>query len=101
DGETQVGEVAKRQAITNPNTISSIKSHMGEAGYKVTVDGKDYTPQQISAMILQHLKSFAEDYIGDTVEKAVITVPAYFNDAQRQATKDAGKIAGLNVERII
>ncbi|WP_407886187.1 molecular chaperone DnaK [Levilactobacillus sp. N40-8-2] len=101
DGETQVGEVAKRQAITNPNTISSIKSHMGEAGYKVSVDGKDYTPQQISAMILQHLKAFAEDYIGDTVEKAVITVPAYFNDAQRQATKDAGKIAGLNVERII
>ncbi|GEO73476.1 molecular chaperone [Levilactobacillus namurensis DSM 19117] len=101
DGETQVGEVAKRQAITNPNTISSIKSHMGEAGYKVTVDGKDYTPEQISAMILQHLKSFAEDYIGDTVDKAVITVPAYFNDAQRQATKDAGKIAGLNVERII
>ncbi|KRL97633.1 molecular chaperone DnaK [Levilactobacillus hammesii] len=101
DGETQVGEVAKRQAITNPNTISSIKSHMGEAGYKVSVDGKDYTPQQISAMILQYLKSFAEDYIGDTVEKAVITVPAYFNDAQRQATKDAGKIAGLNVERII
>ncbi|WP_261809287.1 molecular chaperone DnaK [Levilactobacillus humaensis] len=101
DGETQVGEVAKRQAITNPNTISSIKSHMGEAGYKVSVDGKDYTPQQISAMILQHLKAFAEDYIGDTVDKAVITVPAYFNDAQRQATKDAGKIAGLNVERII
>ena len=101
DGETQVGEVAKRQAITNPNTISSIKSHMGEAGYKVSVDGKDYTPQQVSAMILQHLKAFAEDYIGDTVEKAVITVPAYFNDAQRQATKDAGKIAGLSVERII
>ncbi len=101
DGQTQVGEVAKRQAITNPNTISSIKSHMGEDGYKVSVDGKDYTPQQISAMILQHLKAFAEDYIGDTVEKAVITVPAYFNDAQRQATKDAGKIAGLNVERII
>lgn len=101
DGETQVGEVAKRQAITNPNTISSIKSHMGEAGYKVSVDGKDYTPQQVSAMILQHLKAFAEDYIGDAVEKAVITVPAYFNDAQRQATKDAGKIAGLSVERII
>ncbi|WP_125762851.1 molecular chaperone DnaK [Levilactobacillus mulengensis] len=101
DGETQVGEVAKRQAITNPNTISSIKSHMGEAGFKETVDGKDYTPEQVSAMILQHLKSFAEDYIGDTVDKAVITVPAYFNDAQRQATKDAGKIAGLNVERII
>ncbi|MFC6261064.1 molecular chaperone DnaK [Levilactobacillus fujinensis] len=101
DGETQVGEVAKRQAITNPNTISSIKSHMGEAGYKVTVDGKDYSPEQVSAMILQHLKAFAEDYIGDTVDKAVITVPAYFNDAQRQATKDAGKIAGLTVERII
>lgn len=101
DGETQVGEVAKRQAITNPNTISSIKSHMGEAGYKVSVDGKDYTPEQISAMILQHLKSFAEDYIGDTVSQAVITVPAYFNDAQRQATKDAGKIAGLDVKRII
>ncbi|MFC6206224.1 molecular chaperone DnaK [Levilactobacillus tongjiangensis] len=101
DGETQVGEVAKRQAITNPNTISSIKSHMGESGFKETVDGKDYTPEQVSAMILQHLKSFAEDYIGDTVDKAVITVPAYFNDAQRQATKDAGKIAGLNVERII
>ncbi|WP_203637353.1 molecular chaperone DnaK [Levilactobacillus wangkuiensis] len=101
DGETQVGEVAKRQAITNPNTISSIKSHMGEAGFKETIDGKDYTPEQVSAMILQHLKSFAEDYIGDTVDKAVITVPAYFNDAQRQATKDAGKIAGLNVERII
>ncbi|MGX6428401.1 molecular chaperone DnaK [Levilactobacillus yonginensis] len=101
DGETQVGEVAKRQAITNPNTISSIKSHMGESGFKETVDGKDYTPEQVSAMILQHLKAFAEDYIGDTVDKAVITVPAYFNDAQRQATKDAGKIAGLNVERII
>ncbi|WP_367377043.1 molecular chaperone DnaK [Levilactobacillus cerevisiae] len=101
DGETQVGEVAKRQAITNPNTISSIKSHMGEAGFKETIDGKDYTPEQVSAMILQHLKAFAEDYIGDTVDKAVITVPAYFNDAQRQATKDAGKIAGLNVERII
>ncbi|CAJ1228176.1 molecular chaperone DnaK [Lactiplantibacillus xiangfangensis] len=101
DGETQVGEVAKRQAITNPNTVSSIKRHMGEAGYKVNVDGKDYTPQQISAMILQYIKGFAEDYLGDTVEKAVVTVPAYFNDAQRQATKDAGKIAGLNIERII
>ncbi|RRK11166.1 molecular chaperone DnaK [Lactiplantibacillus garii] len=101
DGETQVGEVAKRQAITNPNTVSSIKRHMGEAGYKVDIDGKDYTPQQISAMILQYIKGFAEDYLGDTVEKAVVTVPAYFNDAQRQATKDAGKIAGLNIERII
>ncbi|MCP6710982.1 Hsp70 family protein, partial [Klebsiella pneumoniae] len=98
DGETQVGEVAKRQAITNPNTVASIKRHMGEAGYKVSIEGKDYTPQQISAMILQYIKGFAEDYLGDTVEKAVVTVPAYFNDAQRQATKDAGKIAGLNIE---
>ncbi|MCP6646276.1 Hsp70 family protein, partial [Klebsiella pneumoniae] len=73
----------------------------GEAGYKVSIEGKDYTPQQISAMILQYIKGFAEDYLGDTVEKAVVTVPAYFNDAQRQATKDAGKIAGLNIERII
>ncbi|MGO3143037.1 MAG: molecular chaperone DnaK [Lactiplantibacillus plantarum] len=101
DGETQVGEVAKRQAITNPNTVASIKRHMGEAGYKVNIEGKDYTPQQISAMILQYIKGFAEDYLGDKVEKAVVTVPAYFNDAQRQATKDAGKIAGLNIERII
>ncbi|WP_369376395.1 molecular chaperone DnaK [Lactiplantibacillus plantarum] len=101
DGETQVGEVAKRQAITNPNTVASIKRHMGEAGYKVSIEGEDYTPQQISAMILQYIKGFAEDYLGDTVEKAVVTVPAYFNDAQRQATKDAGKIAGLNIERII
>ncbi|WP_072557934.1 molecular chaperone DnaK [Lactiplantibacillus plantarum] len=101
DGEAQVGEVAKRQAITNPNTVASIKRHMGEAGYKVSIEGKDYTPQQISAMILQYIKGFAEDYLGDTVEKAVVTVPAYFNDAQRQATKDAGKIAGLNIERII
>ncbi|MHA8111207.1 molecular chaperone DnaK [Lactobacillaceae bacterium Melli_B4] len=101
DGEIQVGEVAKRQMITNPNTVVSIKSHMGDNNYKVHVDGKDYTPQQISAMILQYIKKFAEDYIGDTVDKAVITVPAYFNDAQRQATKDAGKIAGLKVERII
>lgn len=101
DGETQVGEVAKRQAITNPNTVASIKRHMGEAGYKVSIEGKDYTSQQISAMILQYIKGFAEDYLGDTVEKAVVTVPAYFNDAQRQATKDAGKIAGLNIERII
>ncbi|CAK1222825.1 Molecular chaperone DnaK (HSP70) (DnaK) [Fructobacillus cardui] len=101
NGETQVGDVAKRQAITNPDTISSIKSHMGEAGYKVTVDGKDYTPQEISAMVLQYIKGYAEDYLGEKVDKAVITVPAYFNDAQRQATKDAGKIAGLEVERII
>ncbi|WP_367341752.1 molecular chaperone DnaK [Limosilactobacillus sp.] len=101
NGETQVGDVAKRQAITNPNTISSIKSHMGEAGYTVEVEGKKYTPQEISAMILQYIKKYAEDYIGDTVDKAVITVPAYFNDAQRQATKDAGKIAGLDVKRII
>ncbi|WP_439819303.1 molecular chaperone DnaK [Weissella paramesenteroides] len=101
NGETQVGDTAKRQAITNPDTILSIKSHMGEAGYKVTVDGKDYTPQEISAMILQYIKKYAEDYLGETVDKAVITVPAYFNDAQRQATKDAGKIAGLQVERIV
>ena len=100
-GEIQVGEVAKRQAVTNPNTISSIKRHMGEPGYKVDVEGKQYTPQEISAMILQYIKGFAEDYLGEKVEKAVITVPAYFNDAQRQATKDAGKIAGLEVERIV
>lgn len=101
NGEIQVGEVAKRQAVTNPNTISSIKRHMGEDGYKVDVEGKSYTPQEVSAMILQYLKGFAEDYLGEKVEKAVITVPAYFNDAQRQATKDAGKIAGLEVERIV
>lgn len=101
NGETQVGEVAKRQAITNPDTIISIKRHMGEAGYKVDVDGKSYTPQEVSAMILQYIKKYAEDYLGETVDKAVITVPAYFNDAQRQATKDAGKIAGLEVERIV
>ena len=101
NGEIQVGEVAKRQAVTNPNTISSIKRHMGEAGYKVDVEGKSYTPQEVYAMILQYLKGFAEDYLGEKVEKAVITVPAYFNDAQRQATKDAGKIAGLEVERIV
>lgn len=101
NGESQVGDVAKRQAITNPDTIISIKSHMGEAGYKVNANGKDYTPQEISAMILQYIKGYAEDYLGEKVEKAVITVPAYFNDAQRQATKDAGKIAGLEVERII
>ncbi|HBD0820976.1 TPA: molecular chaperone DnaK [Enterococcus faecalis] len=101
NGEIQVGEVAKRQAVTNPNTISSIKRHMGEAGYKVDIEGKSYTPQEVSAMILQYLKGFAEDYLGEKVGKAVITVPAYFNDAQRQATKDAGKIAGLEVERIV
>ena len=100
NGETQVGEVAKRQAITNPNTIQSIKREMG-TDHKVDVDGKNYTPQEISAMILQNLKSTAESYLGDKVDKAVITVPAYFNDAERQATKDAGKIAGLEVERII
>ncbi|OQO78467.1 molecular chaperone DnaK [Enterococcus durans] len=101
NGEIQVGEVAKRQAVTNPNTISSIKRHIGEAGFKVEAEGKSYTPQEISAMILQYIKGFAEDYLGEKVEKAVITVPAYFNDAQRQATKDAGKIAGLEVERIV
>ena len=100
DGERIVGEAAKRQAITNPNTISSIKRHMGEK-YSVDVDGKEYTPQEISAIILQYLKSYAESYLGEKVTKAVITVPAYFTDAQRQATKDAGKIAGLEVERII
>lgn len=101
NGEIQVGEVAKRQAVTNPSTVSSIKRHMGDGSYKVHMDGKDYTPQEISAMILQYLKSYAEDYLGEKVDKAVITVPAYFNDAQRQATKDAGKIAGLEVERIV
>ncbi|GEN57426.1 chaperone protein DnaK [Halolactibacillus alkaliphilus] len=100
NGERQVGEVAKRQAITNPNTIQSIKRHMG-TDYKVDVDGQAYTPQEISAAILQYIKSYAEDYLGEKVEKAVVTVPAYFNDAERQATKDAGKIAGLEVERII
>lgn len=100
NGETQVGEVAKRQAITNPNTIISIKRHMG-TDHKENIDGKQYSPQEISAMILQNLKATAEAYLGEKVSKAVITVPAYFNDAERQATKDAGKIAGLEVERII
>jgi len=98
--EIQVGEVAKRQAITNPNTVISIKRHMG-TDYKEDVNGKKYSPQEISAMILQNLKATAEAYLGEKVTKAVITVPAYFNDSQRQATKDAGKIAGLEVERII
>jgi len=100
NGERQVGEVAKRQSITNPNTIISIKRHMG-TDYKVKIEDKEYTPQEVSAMILTHLKEYAEDYLGEKVSKAVITVPAYFNDAERQATKDAGKIAGLEVERII
>ena len=92
--------MAKRQAVTNMNTVASIKRHMGE-DYKVDVNDKSYTPQEISAMILQYIKTYAEDYLGEKVSQAVITVPAYFNDAQRQATKDAGKIAGLEVERII
>ena len=101
DGERMVGQVAKRQAITNPDrTISSIKRKMG-SDYKVNIDGKAYTPQEISAMILQKLKTDAEAYLGEPVTEAVITVPAYFTDAQRQATKDAGKIAGLDVKRII
>ena len=101
DGERMVGNVAKRQAITNPErTIASIKRHMG-SDYKVNIDGKTYTPQEISAIILQKLKSDAESYLGDKVTEAVITVPAYFTDAQRQATKDAGKIAGMEVKRII
>ncbi|MEE1130851.1 MAG: molecular chaperone DnaK [Caryophanon sp.] len=100
NGEKQVGEVAKRQAVTNPNTIISVKSLMGTSE-KVKAEDKEYTPQEVSAMILQYLKGYAEDYLGEKVTKAVITVPAYFNDAQRQATKDAGKIAGLEVERII
>ena len=100
-GERLIGEPAKRQAVTNADrTISSIKRHMG-TDYKVTIDGKSYTPQEISAMILQKLKADAESYLGEKVTEAVITVPAYFNDAQRQATKDAGKIAGLDVKRII
>ena len=101
NGERLVGQAAKRQAVTNPErTIISIKRHMG-TDYKVNIDGKDYTPQQISSMILRKLKEEAEEYLGETVEQAVITVPAYFTDAQRQATKDAGTIAGLEVLRII
>ena len=102
DGQRLVGQLAKRQAVSNPDrTISSVKRHMGESAYKVEIDGKGYTPQEISAMILQKLKADAEAYLGETVTQAVITVPAYFNDSQRQATKDAGKIAGLEVLRII
>lgn len=101
-GERLVGQLAKRQAVSNPDrTVSSIKRHMGEKNYTVTVDGKSYTPPEISAMILQKLKADAEAYLGEKVDKAVITVPAYFNDSQRQATKDAGQIAGLDVLRII
>jgi len=100
NGEIIVGDAAKRQAVTNPDTVISIKSKMGTSE-KVSANGKEYTPQEISAMILQYLKGYAEDYLGEKVTKAVITVPAYFNDAQRQATKDAGKIAGLEVELIV
>ncbi|MDR1794186.1 MAG: molecular chaperone DnaK [Erysipelotrichaceae bacterium] len=100
NGERIVGDAAKRQVVTNKDTIASIKRKMG-TNEKVHLDGKDYTPQEISAMILQYLKGYAEDFLGEKIDKAVITVPAYFNDAQRQATKDAGKIAGLEVERII
>lgn len=100
-GERMVGQIAKRQAVTNHDrTISSIKRQMG-TNYKVSIDGHKYTPQEISAMILQKLKTDAEAFLGEPVTDAVITVPAYFTDAQRQATKDAGKIAGLNVQRII
>ena len=102
DGQRLVGRLAKNQAVSNPDrTVSSIKRHMGDPNYHVTIDGKNYTPPEISAMILQKLKSDAEAYLGETVSQAVITVPAYFNDSQRQATKDAGKIAGLEVLRII
>jgi molecular chaperone DnaK len=101
DGERLAGQIAKRQAVTNPDrTVMSIKRHMG-TNYKVNIDGKDYSPQEISAIILQKLKADAESYLGEKVTKAVITVPAYFSDSQRQATKDAGRIAGLEVLRII
>ena len=100
NGEIIVGDAAKRQAVTNPDTVISIKSKMGTSE-KVSANGKEYTPQEISAMILQYLKGYAEDYLGEKVTKAVITVPAYFSDSQRQATKEAGQIAGLNVQRIV
>ena len=100
NGERIVGDAAKRQVVTNPNSALSVKRLMG-SNEKVTLEGKDYTPQEISAMILGHIKAYAEDYLGEKVSRAVITVPAYFNDAQRQATTDAGRIAGLEVERII
>src|SRR5699024_2114397 len=100
DGERQVGEVAKRQAVTNPDTIQSVKRHMG-TDYKVEAAGKEYTPQEISEGILQHLKSYAEDYLGEEVSKAVITVHAYYNDSERQTTCDAGVITVLEVKRNI
>ena len=100
NGERIVGDAAKRQALTNPNTVSSIKRLMGTSK-KTELDGKKYSPEEISAMVLGYLKDYAESYLGEKVTKAVITVPAYFDDAQRQATKNAGKIAGLEVERII
>ena len=102
NGEVLVGEVAKRQAITNPDrTVRSVKRHMGEKDWSLSIDGKGWTPQEVSAQILLKLKRDAESYLGDTVTQAVITVPAYFDDAQRQATKEAGQIAGLEVLRII
>ncbi|MEF8757959.1 MAG: Hsp70 family protein, partial [Halobacteriales archaeon] len=102
DGERLVGKPAKNQAVQNPErTVQSIKRHMGEEDYSVEIEDEDYTPEEISAMILQKIKRDAEEYLGDDVEKAVITVPAYFSDRQRQATKDAGEIAGFEVERII
>src|SRR3712207_2115191 len=101
-GEVLVGEVAKRQAVTNPDrTVRSVKRHMGESSWRFRADGKQFSPQQVSAFILQKLKRDAEAYLGDQVTQAVITVPAYFDDAQRQATKEAGEIAGLEVLRII